>query len=156
MALREIRIEGDEILGKVSKEVLTVTPRIKQLILDMFETMDANDGIGLAAVQVGTLRRIIVINIEQEDKKTRMALINPNIIEESGKELGLEGCLSIPNFRGKVYRPTKLKVSYRDENFEEKVLEAEGLMARCLCHEIDHLNGILFDQITVEEDDTTD
>lgn len=69
MALREIRIEGDEILGKVSKEVLTVTPRIKQLILDMFETMDANDGIGLAAVQVGTLRRIIVINIEQEDKK---------------------------------------------------------------------------------------
>lgn len=69
MALREIRIEGDEILGKVSKEVLTVTPRIKQLILDMFETMDANDGIGLAAVQVGTLRRIIVINIEQEDKR---------------------------------------------------------------------------------------
>lgn len=92
----------------------------------MFETMDANDGIGLAAVQVGTLRRIIVINIEQEDKKTRMALINPNIIEESGKELGLEGCLSIPNFRGRFIDLLSLKFLIEMRILRKKYLKQKA------------------------------
>lgn len=142
MALREIRLDGDEILRKKSKIVEKIDDKIKTLIEDMVETMYHADGVGLAAPQVGMLKRIIVIDVGDENGIIK--LINPEIIEADGKQVDEEGCLSVPQVRGMVERPEKVKVKALNENGEEIILDGEGLLARALCHEIDHLNGILF------------
>ena len=141
MALRNLRYEGDEILRKKSREVPLVDDRIRMLMEDMVETMYKYDGVGLAAPQVGILKRVIVIDVE-DGKVYKMA--NPNIINESGEQSAQEGCLSVPEKKGIVSRPMKVIVEYTDENNETVKLEAEGLLARAICHEIDHLNGVLF------------
>ena len=140
MAIRNIRLERDEILRKKSRVVEKYDARIKQLIEDMFDTMKVNDGAGLAAVQVGILKRIIVVEIPEH----KFALINPKIVEFSGEQECEEGCLSLPNQFYKTKRPMKIKVEGLDENFNPVTIEAEGLLAVVLCHEIDHLDGILF------------
>lgn len=141
MALRNLRYEGDEILRKKSREVPLVDDRIRMLMDDMVETMYRYDGVGLAAPQVGILKRVIVIDVE-DGKVYKMA--NPKIINESGEQSAQEGCLSVPEKKGIVSRPMKVIVEYTDENNETVKLEAEGLLARAICHEIDHLNGVLF------------
>ena len=149
MALRNLRYEGDEILRKKSREVPLVDDRIRMLMEDMVETMYKYDGVGLAAPQVGILKRVIVIDVE-DGKVYKMA--NPNIINESGEQSAQEGCLSVPEKKGIVSRPMKVIVEYTDENNETVKLEAEGLLARAICHEIDHLNGVLFiDRVTDDE-----
>ncbi len=146
MALRNLRYEGDEILRKKSREVPLVDDRIRMLMEDMVETMYKYDGVGLAAPQVGILKRVIVIDVE-DGKVYKMA--NPKIINESGEQSAQEGCLSVPEKKGIVSRPMKVIVEYTDENNETVKLEAEGLLARAICHEIDHLNGVLFiDRVT--------
>lgn len=147
MALRNIRIDGDPLLRKRSREITEVNDKINSLIDDMIETMNDAQGIGLAAPQVGTLRRVIVIDIGEGP----IAMINPVISNQEGEEIGVEGCLSIPEFRGTVKRPQKLKVEYLDREGKEQVLEAEDLLARVVCHEVDHLNGVLFKDIFIEE-----
>ena len=150
MAIRNIRIEGDPILRKVSKEVPEVTDRIKVLLDDMGETMYSADGVGLAAPQVGILKRIIVV--DPRDEETGLVkLINPEIIESDGEQVGIEGCLSIPNFNATVKRPEHVKVKYLDENGEEKIWDAHGFPAVILSHEIDHLNGVLFRDKYIDE-----
>lgn len=143
MAIRQIRVIGDTILEKKSRLVEEVTPRIKTLIEDMIETMYDANGIGLAAPQVGNLRRIVVIDASEE-RDSPMVLINPEIIETDGEQFGLEGCLSVPGQSGQVTRPNYVKVKAFDENMEEIIVEGEELLARALCHEIDHLNGELY------------
>lgn len=140
MALRNVRTLGDEILRKTSREVKEVTPRIVELIDDMFETMYETNGVGLAAPQVGILKRIVVIDCGDQP----LVLINPEILETSGEQTGNEGCLSVPGKVGVVTRPQYAKVKAFDENMEEYIIEGEDLLARCLCHEIDHLNGIMY------------
>lgn len=142
MAIRNIRQVGDPILRKTSKEVKEVNDRIKVLLDDMAETMYKADGVGLAAPQVGLLKRVIVVDVRDEDGLIK--LVNPEIIEKDGEQVGVEGCLSVPNFNANVKRPAYVVVKYLDENGDEKKIEAEGLKAVALCHEIDHLNGILF------------
>lgn len=144
MALRKVVYEGDEILRKKSKPVLEFNKRISYLIDDMFETMKEYDGVGLAAPQVGILRRVVVIDTSTEDNPQRFELINPEIIETEGEVDGSEGCLSVPGMTGMVVRPERVKVKAYDRNGEEIIIEGEGLLARALCHEIDHLEGILF------------
>lgn len=146
MALREIRLDGDPLLRKTSKEVTEINDRIRTLLDDMVETMIHANGVGLAAPQVGILRRILVIDIGEGPLK----VINPVIIEEEGKVTDLEGCLSIPGFSGTVERPERIKVKYMDENGQEKLIEAQGFMARAFCHEIDHLNGVLYTDKALE------
>lgn len=141
MAIRNIRIDGDPILRKRSKEVKNITPRILQLLEDMEETMMDDEGIGLAAVQVGILKRIIVVAIGN----LRFKMINPQVTKRSLEEqLDIEGCLSIPDFHGTVYRPEEISVKYLDPQGQEKEIQAKGLLARCILHEIDHLDGVLF------------
>lgn len=140
MALRNVRTLGDEILRKTSREVKEVTPRIEELIDDMFETMYETNGVGLAAPQVGILKRLVVIDCGDQP----LVLINPQILETSGEQTGNEGCLSVPGKVGVVTRPQYAKVKAFDENMEEYIIEGEDLLARCLCHEIDHLNGIMY------------
>lgn len=148
MALRNIRLREDEILRKVSRPVKELTPRITELIADMKETMIHADGVGLSAVQVGVLKRIIVV--DTGDFKT--TIINPEIIEQDGTQCGDEGCLSVPGVYEKVTRPNHVKVKGLDENFNPIEVSGIGLDARALCHEIDHLNGILFiDRVDKEE-----
>lgn len=146
MAIRKIRLDQDPILRKISREVEVVDDRIKQLIYDMFETMKENSGLGLAAPQVGILRRVIVIDINniEGEKDVKYALINPVIINQSGEQCTDEGCLSFPKMFGKVKRPMKITVKALNENGEEIEIEAEGLLAQAIAHEIDHLNGVLF------------
>ena len=141
MALRQVRTIGDEILYKKCKPVKEMTPRIAQLIEDMFETMYENNGVGLAAPQVGILRQIVVIDVEGG---SQYLLINPEIIETEGSQTGQEGCLSVPGKAGIVTRPERVRVRALDENMEEFILEAEGMLARAVCHECDHLNGELY------------
>lgn len=141
MALRKVRTMGDEILYKHCKPVKVMTPRLLQLIEDMFETMYENCGVGLAAPQVGILKQIVVIDIEDGDQ---YLLINPEIIEEEGSQTGHEGCLSVPGKSGIVTRPNRVKVRAFDENMEEFILEGEGMLARAICHECDHLKGELY------------
>ena len=141
MAIRTIRQIGDPVLNKVSKEVKEITPRIQELIDDMFETMYENNGVGLAAPQVGILKQIVVIDV---DDGNQYVLINPEIIEEEGSQTGQEGCLSVPGKAGIVTRPQKVKVKALDENMEEFVLEGEDLLARAICHECAHLHGQLY------------
>lgn len=141
MAIRNIRIMGDDILTKKCKPVKIMTPRILQLIDDMFETMYDQNGAGLAAPQVGVLKQIVVMDV---DDGNQYLLINPEIIEEEGSQTGSEGCLSVPGKYGIVTRPEKVKVKALDQNMKEFVLEGEGLLARCICHEVAHLQGQLY------------
>ena len=141
MAVRTIRVIGDEILYKECKPVKEMTQRVEELIEDMFETMYENNGVGLAAPQVGILKQIVVIDV---DDGNQYVLINPEIIEEEGSQTGQEGCLSVPVKAGIVTRPQKVKVKALDENMEEFVLEGEDLLARAICHECAHLHGQLY------------
>lgn len=143
MALRQIREEHDPVLRKISKEVREVTPRIRDLIGDMKDTMYHANGVGLAAPQVGILKRVIVVDINMEEKDPHV-FINPVITKTEGTCNGTEGCLSVPGLFGYVDRPERITVEYMDENGEAKTLEAEDFFARAICHEVDHLNGILF------------
>lgn len=140
MAIRNVRTIGDEILTKKAKEVTEMTPRIQELIDDMFDTMYESEGVGLAAPQVGIRKRIVVIDCGEQP----YVLINPVILETSGEQTGYEGCLSVPGKVGTVTRPNYAKVKALDENMDEIIVEGTELLARCLCHEIDHLNGIMY------------
>ena len=141
MAIRNIREIGDSVLNKVSKEVKEITPRTLTLIEDMIDTMYETNGVGLAAPQVGILKRIVVIDTTGEDP---ILLINPVIVETSGEQTGDEGCLSVPGKCGVVTRPNYVKVLAYDENMEQFEIEGTELLARALCHEIDHLEGHLY------------
>ncbi len=141
MAIRNIREFGDPVLNQVCKEVKEVTPRIRDLIGDMLDTMYAANGVGLAAPQVGILKRIVVIDTTGEDPHI---LINPRIIETEGEQTGSEGCLSFPGKAGQVTRPKKVKVVAFDAEMNEFELEGEDLLARAICHECDHLEGHLY------------
>mgnify|MGYP002552887165 FL=1 len=140
MALRKIREIGDPILNKTCKEVKEVTDRTKDLIDDMFETMYEAQGVGLAAPQVGILKRIVVIDCGDDP----LLLINPEVLETSGEQTGQEGCLSVPGKAGIVTRPNYAKVKAYNEDMEEFIVEGEELLARALLHEIDHLDGHLY------------
>lgn len=141
MAIRQIRLIGDEILNKECKPVKAITDRVTELIEDMFETMYESGGVGLAASQVGVLKQIVVIDVEDGNQ---YVLINPEIIEESDSQTGPEGCLSVPGKSGTVTRPNRVKVRAFDETMTEYELEGEELLARAICHECAHLRGQLF------------
>lgn len=140
MALRNIVEEGDPVLRKVCKEVKEITPRILQLLDDLAETMRDADGVGLAAPQVGILRRIAVVEVDDE----LFELINPEIVLTEGDQYDDEGCLSVPGKAGKVHRPEYVEVNCLNRFGEEVTYEADGLLARAFCHEIDHLDGVLY------------
>lgn len=140
MAILNILKEGDETLRKKCRPVDEITPRILTLLDDMHDTLEKAQGVGLAAPQVGILRRIVIVEID--DKKYEM--INPEIIETKGKQDEIEACLSVPDKYGLVRRPAKVKVRATDRNGNVYEVEGEGLMARCFCHELDHLDGILY------------
>lgn len=143
MAIRTILHDGDETLSKISKPVKELTARVQEQIQDLGETLyAAGNGIGLAAPQVGLLKRIFVIDMQ--DEKGLQVFINPEITEVDGEQTAMEGCLSIPGMYGKVCRPAKVKVKAMNEKGEDFEVEAEGLYAVCICHENDHLNGVLF------------
>ncbi len=153
MAIRKIRTIGDEILRKHCKPVKEITPRITQLIGDMFETMYESNGVGLAAPQVGILKQIVVIDVEDG---SHYVLINPEIVETGGDQTGQEGCLSVPGKSGTVTRPNYVKVKAYDAEMKPFELEGEELLARAICHEYDHLNGELFvDKVEGELEDVT-
>ncbi|MBE5993522.1 peptide deformylase [Lacrimispora sp.] len=153
MAIRKIRTIGDEILRKKCKPVKEITPRITDLIKDMFETMYEANGVGLAAPQVGILKQIVVIDVEDGNQ---YVLINPEIIETDGEQTGPEGCLSVPGKSGTVTRPNHVKVKAFDADMQPFVLEGEELLARAICHECDHLSGELFvDKVEGEIEDVT-
>ncbi len=140
MAIRTIREIGDPVLNKVSKEVKEITPRVQDLIDDMFEAMYEANGVGLAAVQVGVLKRIVVIDTGDDP----ILLINPRILEVSGEQTGNEACLSVPGKTGSVTRPNYVKAIAQDEELNEFEIEGEELLARALVHEMEHLDGHLF------------
>lgn len=141
MAIRNIRIIGDEVLKKTCKEVKEITPRISQLIDDMLDTMYEANGVGLAASQVGILKRIVVIDTEGG---CPYVLINPRILETSGEQTGQEACLSVPGKTGVVTRPNYVKVRAYDEEMRPFELEGTELLARAICHEVEHLDGCLY------------
>ena len=147
MALRTIRVEGDPVLTKISRPVDKMTPRIQDLITDMLDTMYEAMGVGLAAPQVGILKRILVIDVGDGP----IILINPEIIEKSGEQTGDEGCLSVPGMSGQVTRPDHVKVKALNEDMEEVVYEGEGLLARAFCHELDHLDGHMYTELVEGE-----
>ena len=140
MALREIRVQGDAVLAKVCKEIKEVTPRIQDLIDDMIETMYEANGVGLAAPQVGILKRLVVIDVGEGP----IVMINPRIVAQDGQQTGDEGCLSVPGKAGQVTRPNYVKARFFDEEMNECEVEGEGLLARAICHELDHLDGHLY------------
>lgn len=144
MALRTIRTEGDPVLNKVCKPVKEMTDRTRELIEDMFDTMYEGNGVGLAANQVGILKQIVVIDV---DDGNQYVLINPEIISEEGTQTGQEGCLSVPEMSGTVTRPQKVTVRAFDENMQEFELTGEDLLARAICHECDHLKGRLYTEL---------
>jgi peptide deformylase len=146
MALRKIVLEGDDILRKKSKDVASVNEKILTLLDDMWETLAENNGVGLAAPQVGVLRRVAVIDTIPDDAENgvRVELINPRITETEGEIEADEGCLSLPGMVGAVLRPARVKVEALNRCGETFTMEGEGLLAKALCHELDHLNGILF------------
>ncbi len=143
MAIREIREKGDAILEKQCKTVNEMTDRLNILIDDMIETMHDAEGVGLAAPQVGILKRIVVIDVS-EDGDDPIVMINPEIIETSGEQRGAEGCLSVPGMTGIVTRPMYAKAKALSRDMQEIEIEGEGLLARAICHEIDHLDGKLY------------
>jgi len=140
MALRESREEGDPVLTKVCKEIKEVTPRIQDLIDDMIETMYEANGVGLAAPQVGILKRLVVIDVGEGP----IVMINPRIVATDGEQTGDEGCLSVPGKAGCVTRPNYVKARFFDEEMNECEVEGEELLARAICHELDHLDGHLY------------
>lgn len=147
MALRTIRVQGDSVLTKKSRTVDKMTPRIGELITDMLDTMYDAMGVGLAAPQVGILKRIVVIDVGEGP----IVLINPEILETSGEQTGDEGCLSVPGMAGQVTRPNYVKVKSLDVNMDEQIYEGEGLLARAFCHEIDHLDGKMYTELVEGE-----
>lgn len=159
MAIRNIREIGEEVLTKKAREVTEMTPRIRELIEDMLETMYEANGVGLAAPQVGVLKRIVVIDVTGEDP---YIFINPRIVESSGEQTGQEACLSVPGKTGQVTRPNYVKAVALDVNMKEFELEGTELLARAICHELDHLEGQLYvekaegplqDAVTEEEEE---
>ena len=147
MSLRTIRVQGDSVLTKKSRTVDKMTPRIGELITDMLDTMYDAMGVGLAAPQVGILKRIVVIDVGEGP----IVLINPEILETSGEQTGDEGCLSVPGMAGQVTRPNYVKVKALDVNMDEQIYEGEGLLARAFCHEIDHLDGKMYTELVEGE-----
>ncbi|MCR4937496.1 MAG: peptide deformylase [Lachnospiraceae bacterium] len=159
MAIRNIREIGDEVLLKECRKIEKMTPHLEELIDDMFETMYESGGVGLAAPQVGVLKRVVVIDVTGEDP---LCLINPVIVESSGEQTGYEGCLSVPGKSGVVTRPAYVKCRALDRNMNETEIEGTELLARCIAHELDHLDGKLYvdkvegelyDTVTDEEGD---
>ncbi len=156
MALRQIRIQGDAVLEKTCREVREMTPRIRELIDDMLDTMYDANGVGLAGPQVGVLKRICVIDIGEGP----IVLVNPVVVSADGEQTGDEGCLSLPGKAGQVTRPNHVIVRALNEDMEEIEVEGEALLARALCHEIDHLDGHMYTEkvegslhdVTYEED----
>lgn len=140
MALREIRVQGDPVLTKVCKEVKEITPRLQDLIDDMIETMYEVNGVGLAAPQVGILKRIVVIDVGEGP----IVMVNPRIVAQDGEQRGDEGCLSVPGKAGIVTRPNYVMARFFDEEMNECEIEGEGLLARAICHELEHLEGHLY------------
>lgn len=147
MAIRNIRRIGDEVLRKKSKPVDKIDDRIKILIEDMIDTMYESEGVGLAAPQVGVLKRLVVIDVGDGP----MVLINPEIVKTEGAYVDIEGCLSIPGESGEVERPEKVTVRAMDENGVVREIEGEELLARAFCHELDHLDGILYVDKVIKE-----
>ncbi|MBQ1901229.1 MAG: peptide deformylase [Lachnospiraceae bacterium] len=143
MALRTIRVEGDPVLNKVCRPVKEMTERISTLIDDMLDTMYDANGVGLAAPQVGILRRIVVIDVGEGP----IVMINPEIIEQDGEQTGQEGCLSIPDKAGIVTRPNHVIAKALDRDMKEYTIEGTELLARAICHELDHLDGHLYDEL---------
>ena len=148
MAIRTIREYGDEVLTRVCKDVKEITPRISELIDDMFETMYEANGVGLAAPQVGILKRLVVIDTTGEDPHV---LINPQILKTDGEQTGYEGCLSLPGKSGVVTRPNYVRVRAYDRNMEVYELEGTELLARAICHELDHLDGHMYTELVEGE-----
>ena len=142
MAIRNIRGAGDEILKKKSKEIEIIDDKLQELIDDMIETMHAANGVGLAAVQVGVLKRVVVIDLY--DDNGPIVLINPKIIKQKGEQIVEEGCLSFPNQFGKVSRPMEVTAVALDRNGKEIKINGKELLAQAICHELDHLDGELF------------
>ena len=140
MALRNIVVEGDPCLGKIAKEVRDVNDHVREIIDDMVETMRNAQGVGLAAPQIGVLRRIVVIEVDGQ----LYELVNPVIVEKEGDQFEEEACLSVPGLAGRVHRPAYVKVQALDRNGELKTYEGTELLARAFCHELDHLDGILY------------
>lgn len=140
MAIREIRKQGDEVLSKVCKPVTVFDKKLSVLLDDMYQTMIKGDGVGLAAPQVGILKRAVVVDIGTG----RIDLVNPEIVETSGEQTGVEGCLSVPDLWGTVTRPNYVKVRAQDKHGKEFEISGQELLARAFCHEIDHLDGHLF------------
>jgi len=147
VALRNIREIGDPILNQRAKEVREMTPNLRALIEDMVETMRHANGVGLAAPQVGVLKRLVVIECEEGELHV---LINPEIVERDGEQTGYEGCLSVPGKTGIVTRPNHVKVKALNETMEPVTVEGEELLARALCHELDHLDGHLYTEMAEE------
>jgi|TARA_B110000259_G_scaffold135910_1_gene153088 peptide deformylase len=145
MAIRKILTEPDPFLRQISSEVMKVDDEIRQLMDDMLETMYDAPGIGLAAIQIGVPKRIIVIDLSKEEEKKPLYFVNPKVIVKSKKNSTYEeGCLSVPGQFAEIDRPDKCHVNYLDYNGQKKEIKAEGLLATCIQHEIDHLEGILF------------
>ena len=147
MALRTIRTQGDSVLTKVSRPVTEMNQKIRTLIFDMLDTMYEEMGVGLAAPQVGILKRVVTIDVGDGP----IVLINPEILETSGEQTGDEGCLSVPGMAGQVTRPNYVKVKALDENMEEVIYEGTELLARAFCHEIDHLDGKMYTDLVEGE-----
>lgn len=148
MAIRNIVKEGDDVLNKKCHYVTKFDDRLAMLIDDMKETLAQANGVGLAAPQVGVLRRVVVISIPEED--VELELVNPEIIQQSGNQEEVEGCLSCPNQWGVTKRPMFVTVKAFDRNGKEFTVKGEGLVARCFCHELDHLDGVLFKERTIK------
>lgn len=140
MALRTIRIQGDPVLTKKCREITEITPKIRELAEDMLDTMYEANGVGLAGPQVGVLKRIVVIDIGEGP----VVMINPVILETSGEQTGDEGCLSLPGKAGQVTRPNYVKVRALNEKMQEIEIEGTELLARAICHELDHLEGHMY------------
>ncbi|WP_373216061.1 peptide deformylase [Ruminococcus sp. 5_1_39BFAA] len=147
MALRTIRTEGDSVLSKKCRPVEEITPRIRELVGDMLETMYDACGVGLAAPQVGILKRIAVIDVGEGP----IILVNPEIVERAGEQTGEEGCLSVPGMSGQVTRPNYVKVKALDLDMNEVEYEGEELLARAFCHEIEHLDGKMYTRLVEGE-----
>lgn len=143
MALRKIRMVGDPVLEKTCREIPEITPKIRELIDDMFETMYEANGVGLAGPQVGILKRIVTIDTGEGP----LVMINPEIIESSGSQTGEEGCLSLPGKAGVVTRPDYVKARAFDEEMREYEIEGRDLLARAICHELDHLDGHMYTEL---------
>lgn len=149
MAIRNIREQNEAVLYKKSKEVTEITDRIRELIDDMLETLYEADGVGLAAPQVGVLKRIVVIDAGEDYMDGPLIMINPKILETDGEQEGYEGCLSVPGKSGLVKRPNYVKAEYMDEELNVHQVEGEALLARAICHEVDHLDGKLYVDLVI-------